>query len=229
MKKILVTGSDGRFAKVLKKTKSRHKFLFLNKKELNILNFNNIFKIVKKIKPKYILHLAALSRPMSIHEKFISKSIDTNIMGTCNLVKICYEFKIKLIYFSTNYVYPGTKGSYKETDPILPWNNYGWSKLGGECAVQMYRNSLIVRACMTEKPFIHRYAYKNVYTNFIYHEEFVKLFLKIIDKKGIFNLGGNKNSIYNFAKKENRLIKTKLSRGEFPKRLDMNLNKFKSL
>ena len=70
---------------------------------------------------------------------------------------------------------------------------------------------------------------KNVYTNFIYHEEFVKLFLKIIDKKGIYNLGGIKNSIYNFAKKENRLIKTKLSRGEFPKRLDMNLNKFKSL
>ena len=31
-------------------------------------------------------------------------------------------------------------------------------KLGGECAVQMYKNSLIVRLCMTEKPFIHKKA-----------------------------------------------------------------------
>ena len=93
MKKILVTGSDGRFAKVLKKTKSRHKFLFLNKKELNILNFNNIFKIVKKIKPKYILHLAALSRPMSIHDKFISETSDliSQTMGTEVLSPLIYN------------------------------------------------------------------------------------------------------------------------------------------
>ena len=38
------------------------------------------------------------------------------------------------LFISTNYVYPGTKGNYKETDPVLPFNNYGWSKLGGESA-----------------------------------------------------------------------------------------------
>ena len=35
---------------------------------------------------------------------------------------------------STSYVYEGVRGNYKETDPVLPWNNYAWSKLGGECA-----------------------------------------------------------------------------------------------
>ena len=59
---------------------------------------------------------------------------------------------IKLIYFSTNYVYPGKRGNYKEEDPLLPVNNYAWSKLGGEAAVQMYSNSLILRVSMTEKP-----------------------------------------------------------------------------
>ena len=34
-------------------------------------------------------------------------------------------------------------------DALKPWNNYSWSKLGGECAVQMYKNSLIIRLCMT--------------------------------------------------------------------------------
>ena len=229
MKKIVFTGGTGRFAKIFKKIKHNYKIKYPSKKELNIESLNSVTKYLSKNKPNYLIHCAGLSRPMEIHEKKISKSISINIIGTSNIVRACSKKNIKLIYFSTNYVYPGIKGNYSESDPVLPINNYAISKLGGECAVQMYKNSLIVRACMTEKPFIHRYAYKNVYTNFIYHEEFVKLFLKIIDKKGVFNLGGNKNSIYNFAKKENKLIKTKLSRGEFPKRLDMNLNKFKSL
>ena len=50
MKKIIVTGGDGRFASELKKIKSLHKFIFLNKKELNILNNNSIAKAIKKYK-----------------------------------------------------------------------------------------------------------------------------------------------------------------------------------
>ena len=80
---------------------------------------------------------------MRVHEKKIEKSINTNIIGTSNIVKICYKYNIKLIYFSTNFVYPGKKGNYKESDPILPVNSYGWSKLGGESAVHLYKNSLI--------------------------------------------------------------------------------------
>ncbi len=75
--------------------------------------------------------MAGLSRPMKVHEKNIIKSIDLNIIGTTNVTKVCSKLGIKLIYFSTNYVYPGTKGNYKETDPLLPVNNYAWSKLGG--------------------------------------------------------------------------------------------------
>ena len=136
---------------------------------------------------------------MSIHDKMINKSIDLNIVGTSNLVKICNE-KTEDNFFSTSYVYPGKKGNYKETDPVLPWNNYGWSKLGAECVVQMYKNSLIVRACMTEKPFLHKFAFSNVKSNFIFHDEFAKLFIKIINKKGVINVGGKQRTIYNFAK-----------------------------
>ena len=123
MEKILITGSDGRFGKVLKKIKSKKKLVFTNKKNLNILSRTSIVKNLVKHKPKYILHLAGLSRPMNIHNKNISKSIDLNIIGTCNLVKEA-EKKIKLIYLSTNYVYPGLKGNYKENDALKPWNNY---------------------------------------------------------------------------------------------------------
>ena len=225
MKKILVTGGYGRFASELKKIKTNHQFIYLDKKKLNINSTSSIFKSIKKYKPNIILHLAGLSRPMSVHEKDISKSIDANIIGTANLVKACSKFKIKIIYFSTSYIYPGQKGKYKETDPLLPWNNYGWSKLGGEAAVQMYKNSLILRCCMTENPFIHKAAFANVKSNFIYHNDFAKIFLKIINKYGIYNIGGKSQTIYNFVKKYNNKIKKVLSKGEFPLNQDMNLNK----
>ena len=112
-----------------------------------------------------MIHCAALSRPMDVHEKHISKSIKSNIIGTRNLTIACSDLRIKLIYFSTNYVYPGIKGNYSEEDNLFPINNYAWSKLGGECAVKLYKNSLILRICMTEKPFIHKYAFKNFQTN----------------------------------------------------------------
>jgi len=227
--KILVTGSNGRFAKVLKDIKSKYNFIYTTKKNLDITSLKSIKSSLKKNKPKYVIHLAGLSRPMSVHNKRIKNSIDLNIIGTCNLVKICSDLRIKIIYFSTSYVYPGTKGNYKEIDGVLPWSNYAWSKLGGECAVQMYKNSLILRVCMTEKPFIHKYAFSNVKTNFIYHEDFVKLFLKLINKKGIFNIGGKTRTVFNFVKKENKNVKKKLSKGEFPLNQDMNLTKLNKL
>ena len=171
LSKIVISGGNGRFASVLKKTVSSKNYFFPNKKKLNILKPETIEKYLKKIKPKYFIHAAALSRPMKIHETQISKSIDLNIIGTCNVVKICKKLKIKLIYFSTGYVYPGTKGNYKEHDPLKPINNYALSKLGGECAVKMYKNSLILRITMCEKPFIHKSAFYDVKTNFIFQNK----------------------------------------------------------
>ena len=229
LKKIVITGGDGRFAQILKKNNRKLNILYPNKKELNILNINSINKYLKKTKPKYLIHAAALSRPMNIHDKQISKSIDLNIIGTANIVKICSNLKIKLIYFSTGYVYEGRVGNYKETDPILPVNNYAWSKLGGECAVAMYKNSLILRITMCEKPFIHQFAFHDIKTNFIFHEEVVKIIPKILDKTGILNVGGKIQSVYSFAKKTNNNVKKKSGKKLFPKNVSMNVEKLNKI
>ena len=206
-KKVVVTGGTGRFGNILKSFKSRYKVFFPTKKDLDILNEKKIYKYLKKIKPNYLIHLAGLSRPMIDHEKNIKKSIDLNIIGTANITKACSLNNIKLIYFSTNYVYPGKRGNYKETDPLLPVNNYAWSKLGGEASVQLYKNSLILRVSMTEKPFVHPKAFANVKTSFAYHDEVAKFLFKILNKKGVLNIGGKPQFIYNFAKKDNKNVK----------------------
>ena len=93
MKKILVTGGESRFAKVLKNKKSKFNFIFRNKKQLNILSETSIRNNIKEFKPHYLMHLAGLSRPMEIHNKDIKKSISLNIIGTANIVKACSEKK----------------------------------------------------------------------------------------------------------------------------------------
>ena len=63
------------------------------------------------------------------------------------------------------------------------------------------KNSLIIRLCMTEKPFIHKGAYANMITNFIFHDDFIKIFKKILNKRGVLNIGGKTMSVYKFAKR----------------------------
>ena len=229
--KILVTGGDGRFAKVLSKYNRKLNLYFANKKECNILNNNSIDKIIKKVKPKIIFHCAGLSRPMSIHEKNIEKSIDANIIGTANIVKACKRKKIKLIYFSTGYVYNGSKGNYSENDGTKPFNNYGFSKLGGECAVSMYKNSLILRITMIENPFPYNKAFYDLKSNFMFHEDLVKILPKIINQKGILNVGGPTQSVFNFAKKTKKNIKRISGKksSSLPLNQTMNLKKLKKI
>ena len=234
MKKFLITGGDGRFAKQLKEKFKSKNFIFLNKTQFNILNRKQIEKKIKKYKPYAIIHLAGLSRPMIIHEKKIEKSIELNIIGTSNLVIECAKRNIKVIYFSTNYIYPGIKGNYSEKSPLLPLNNYSWSKLGGEAAVQMYKNSLILRIAMSEKPWIHPKAFSNIKTNFLYHDEVIKILPKLLKKKGIINIGGNDKSIYNFAKRTNPKVKKSLysnylSIVKMQKDSSININKLKKI
>ena len=50
-----------------------------------------------------------------------------------------------------------------------------------------------------------------------------------MDKKGVINIGGPRQTIYNFAKKDNKVLKKIYSKGEFPLNQDMNLKKMKKL
>ena len=233
MKKIIFTGGSGKFGKIFRKFNLNKKNIYYpSSKTFDVTNFKRMEKFIRKIKPKFIIHAAAISRPMDLHEKNIQKSVSINIIGTSNIVNLCQKYRIKLIYFSTNYVYPSKKGNYKEHHPLLPINNYAWSKLGGECAVQMLKNSLILRICMTEKPFAHKYAYTNLKTNFMFHEDLAQVFFKLINKKGIINIGGPVQSVYKFAKKNNITIKKKVMRikkNSLPLNSTMNIWKFKKV
>ena len=81
-----------------------------------------------------------------------------------------------------------------------------WSKLGGECAVQMYDNHLILRMAMNKKPFPHPKALKDMKKSLMWIEDAARVTLKLLDENGTINVGGKSQSVYDFVKKENSNI-----------------------
>jgi len=231
-KKILITGKTSRFCGYLKNNLNNFDTYFTTKKKFNLLNYKQMERFLKNKKIDYLIHVAGLSRPMDLHKKKVNLSIDLNIIGTANIVKLCNKNHIKLIYFSTSYVYPGLRGNYKENDPLKPINNYAWSKLGGESSVQLYKNSLILRLSMTDYPFIHKRAIKGAKSSFIFNKFVAELIPFILNEKGILNIGGKKRDIYLFAKKfaTKRIgfINFKKIKN-FPKDSSINIDKLKKI
>lgn len=228
MKKILFTGGDGHLCSQFKKQNNPN-FIFLSKEEFDITDCDSINYVFNTYDFDYLFHSAALSRPMILHDENPNMSIDVNIIGTCNLVKYCNLYNKKIIYTSTDYVYSGSKYEHKENSPILPTNKYSWSKLGGECAVQLCNNFLILRLAMVEFPFPHKFAFDDVLKSSIWSDEIPNIICKIFDKSGIYNIGGTTKNIYDFVKERNSDIQPKKSDKNVPKNSSINIDKLNEL
>ncbi len=203
MKRILISGGNGEFAKELQRHNTKYEIVAPSKKEMDITKTEDIDYFIYSNKPDYFIHAGALTRPMVIHESEPNKSIITNIIGTSNVVLACMKYNLKLIYLSTDYVYPGIKGNYDEDDYLKPFTNYGWSKLGGECAVRLYDNHLILRMAMNKRPFPHPKALVDMKKSLMYIDDASKVVLELLDEMGTINIGGKSQSVYNFVKESN--------------------------
>ena len=204
MKRILVTGGAGKFATNIKRYSEELGYSVLdpNKKQMDVTSFWGCerYFYANQFDFDYVIHAAGLSSPTRRHEKKPTDSIQKNIIGTANVTLHCERFKKKMIYISTNYVYPGVDGDYNEQSELKPFNNYGWSKLGGECAVHHYKDSLILRICMNARPFPHDKAFTDVISSHMFNDEAAKITLKLLDEVGIINVGGRAQSVYDFIK-----------------------------
>lgn len=226
MSKILFTGGDGHLCSQFKKENNPN-FIFLNKEEFDITDCDNIEYVFNNYDFDYLFHSAALSRPMIQHEESPNLSINTNIIGTSNLVMYCNTYGKKIIYVSTDYVYSGTDNQHTENSSVRPTNKYSWSKLGGECAVQLCNKYLILRLGMVEYPFPHSHAFTNVYKSSIWSDEVPSVVIPLFEKEGIYNVGEASQSIYDFVKKRNPNISKLEAEWNVPKQISMNIEKIK--
>jgi len=169
--------------------------------DFNVTNYNQMKEYVRSNGCGLIIHAAAFTSPPLI-DKDPLQAIDVNIIGTANVVKLCMEFDLRLIYICTDYVFKGDKGDYKEDDPVYPVNKYAWSKLGGECAVRMYGKSLIIRTTFAPNVFPFEKAFVDQWTSRESVSVIAKMIEKLIDKDitGTIHVGGRRKTVYEFAK-----------------------------
>ena len=137
-------------------------------KDFDVTNYRQMKEYLKSRACERIIHAAAFTSPPLI-EKDPLKALEVNIVGTSNIVRLCIEYDMRLIYISTDYVFDGQKGNYKETDPVCPVNRYAWSKLGGECAARMYDKALIIRTTFGPEVFPYEKAFVDQWTDGVGH------------------------------------------------------------
>lgn len=162
-----------------------------------------------------VIHCAALAR-MSECQKDPAAAIKTNIIGTSNLVNALLDkenklnSKIRLIHISTDGVYPGVKGNYSEQDETIPYNNYGWTKLGAECAVHLLSDFCIIRTSFfNPKSIRFDSSATDLYSSKINIDYLAKAVLAMLEDTfiGVINIGGKRESDYRRYKKFKPLLK----------------------
>lgn len=168
--------------------------------EFDVTNLEQMDEFLKRGTFELIIHAAAYTSPPHVDENPVN-ALDVNIIGTSNIVKLCIEHDLKLIYISTDYVFKGDKGNYQEDDPVYPVNKYAWSKLGGECSVRMYDNAVIIRTSFSPNIFPYENAFEDQWTSRESVTDIANKISKVIksDFIGTVHLGSKRRTVFEYA------------------------------
>ncbi|MBR2179972.1 MAG: dTDP-4-dehydrorhamnose reductase [Selenomonadaceae bacterium] len=135
--KVLVTGITGQLGFDVMAELQRRKIEAIGaaRKDFDLTDEVGIEQFVKSHKPDAIIHCAAYTA-VDRAEDEPELAMQVNGRATEAIAKVCKEIDAKMIYISTDYVFPGTGDKpYEVDDPKNPPNAYGRSKLAGEKAV----------------------------------------------------------------------------------------------
>lgn len=103
--------------------------------KLDICDKQAVTKAFDRIKPEAVVHAAALTNVDKCEED-MELARRVNVGGTKNLLESSERHNVFLVYISTDYVFSGEEGMYKETDKPKPINHYDLTKLEGEKTVK---------------------------------------------------------------------------------------------
>ena len=167
---VLLTGASGQVGKYLVHTcPDKVNLLALDKHALDISNRDNIKEIFNQFEPNLVINAAAYTSVENAEaEKELAYQINRN--GVANIALACKTNNIRLIHYSTDYVFDGNNSSpYTIQDIPNPINVYGQSKLEGE------KKALEINC---DKTLIIRTSW--VYSN--HGDNFVKTMLKLMNE-----------------------------------------------
>lgn len=138
--KYLITGAGGQLGTEWKRWCEQRDsdFVAYGSSELDITDRKTVQMTLKKEQPDVVINCAAYTK-VDDAEEFPEKAFEVNEYGVMNLAEACAIYNIKLVHYSTDYVFPGRAedrqrypDGYPEDADTAPVNVYGASKRGGE-------------------------------------------------------------------------------------------------
>ncbi len=157
--KLLVTGGNGLLGgRILEKARERYGLISVDLQEESLLDIKNVYyhrlditepgaiqDVISRSDPQCVFHTAAFTEVDGC-EADPELAWKVNVEGTRNVANACSGRGIKMIHLSTDYVFDGENGPYRESDPVHPLNQYGKTKLESENIVLgSSGNSVIAR------------------------------------------------------------------------------------
>ncbi len=136
--KVLVTGIGGQLGfDVMRELEARGiEARGVGRQEFSLTDHEEMRRFLEEYRPHVVIHCAAYTAvDKAEDEPELAEAVNAEAVG--NLAEVCRELDAKLIYISTDYVFPGDgEAFYEPSDTKKPQNAYGLSKLHGELAVQ---------------------------------------------------------------------------------------------
>jgi len=145
--KIAIIGSNGQLGNDLMAIFSEnYEVRGLTHDDIEITDIDSVKNVISLLKPDIILNTAAY-HVVPEAEKFPAKAFQINGIGALNLAKVCQDTGVRLVHYSTDYVFDGSKQKpYTEDDRPNPLNVYANTKLSGEYfALNYCDKSFVIR------------------------------------------------------------------------------------
>ena len=145
--RILLLGHKGMLGSdLLLKFSREHEIIGMDKEEIDIVSISECKKAIEEIRPDIVVNAAAFTN-VDCCETAKEDCFAVNAEAVKNIAGACRNKNIRIVHFSTDYVFDGTaKEPYKEDDKCNPINVYGESKLAGERYLQsLSDNYLLIR------------------------------------------------------------------------------------
>lgn len=102
---------------------------------VDVAKISNVEKIIKSIKPEWVINCIGITKQLT-KEEDPKESIEINALYPHLLAGACKRNSSRMIHFTTDCVFNGSKGNYKETDASDATDLYGRSKFLGEVKYQ---------------------------------------------------------------------------------------------
>lgn len=207
-KQILVFGGGGRLGKdlvPLLKAAGAH-VIAPTSEEVDIAT-TKIWQCVMWHNPDIVINLAAYTDvPKAETMEGKDKCVRTNIMGSKFVCESAHYHGAKVVYISTDYVYPGTEGNYSVSD-VSPLGSYGMTKFIGEWFCDPEKD-LIIRTSMKARGTWGENAYTKVidpvWTNADWIDVIAEKIVEVVadERTGVINLGTERKLLADLAREE---------------------------